>query len=70
MKQNDLLQKLKEHQPITINYGKGTLSNEDIKDYAVWDETIQRYRDDTGIWDTELLIDIANGKSKNAKIEE
>ena len=69
MTQNELLQRLKEHNPIIINYGKGILTDEDVKDYATWDDEIQKYRDDTGIWSTELLLEIIKGNVENTKIE-
>ena len=69
MTQNELLQRLKEHKPIIINYGKGILTDEDVKDYATWDDEIQKYRDDTGIWSTELLLEIIKGNVENTKIE-
>lgn len=64
-----MLQRLKEHKPIIINYGKGILTDEDVKDYATWDDEIQKYRDDTGIWSTELLLEIIKGNVENTKIE-
>lgn len=70
MKQESLLKKLREHQPIVINYGKGIITDKDIKDYATWDDEVQSYKDETGIWDIELLIDIAKGKVEEAFIEE
>ena len=73
MKKNDLLMKYLEtinnKEPITINYGKGFLSDKDIKDYATWDDEIKAYRDETGIWDTKLLIEIAKGNVEGTKIE-
>ena len=63
------MQRLKEHKPIIINYGKGILTDEDVKDYATWDDEIQKYRDDTGIWSTELLLEIIKGNVENTKIE-
>ena len=69
MTQEKLLKQLMEHKPVIINYGKGILSNNDIKDYATWDDKINAYRDDTGIWKTELLIEIAKGKVENTKLE-
>ena len=64
-----MLQRLKEHKPIIINYGKGILTDEDVRDYATWDDEIQKYRDDTGIWSTELLLEIIKGNVENTKIE-
>lgn len=69
MKQEDLLQRLKEHLPIIINYEKGFITDEDIKDYATWDKEQQKYTDETGVWDTKLLIDIAKGKVENISLE-
>lgn len=73
MKSKDLLMKYLEainnKEPITINYGKGFLSDDDIKDYATWDNEINAYRDDTGIWDTKLLIEIAKGNVEGMKLE-
>lgn len=73
MKKENLLKKyleaIKNKQPLTINYGKGMLSNEDIKDYATWDYKLGKYTDETGQWDTELLIDIAKGKVEGTTLE-
>ena len=69
MKQEDLLKKLKEHHPIVVNYGKGYFSDNEIKESAYWDESINAYRSETGIWDTKLLIEIAQGKVDETKLE-
>ena len=69
MKQEDLLKKLREHQTIVVNYGKGILSDNDIKEIAYYDDRIQKYRSNTGIWDTKLLIDIIKGEVENTSIE-
>lgn len=72
MKTEDLLKKLKEvirkHEPITVNYGKGYFSDDDVVETAYWDESINRYRDSTGIWSTELLFEIARGEVEDTKI--
>lgn len=67
--QRDLLKQLEEHKPIIINYGKGYYTEEDIKDYAKWDDKLNTYRDETGIWKIELLIDIAKGYVEGTKLE-
>lgn len=73
MKSKDSLMKyleaINKKEPITINYGKGFLSDDDIKDYAKWDDEIKAYRDETGIWDTKLLIEIAKGNVEGMKLE-
>lgn len=69
MKQEGLLKRLREHQPIVINYGKGYFTNQDIKEYATWDWSIGKYRDTTGIWDTKLLLEIARGEVPGTTIE-
>lgn len=69
MKPENLLQKLKEHKPIVVNYGKGQLSGEDIKEPAYYDEDIKKYVSETGIWDTNLLIEIARGEVEDTSIE-
>ena len=63
------LEAISNKEPITINYGKSSLSNEDIKDYATWDYIENCYRDYTGMWDTELLIDIAKGEVEGTRLE-
>lgn len=60
---------LKEHKPIVINYGKGYLSNDDIKEIAYYDEEKQKYVSETGIWSNKLLKEIANDEVENIKIE-
>ncbi len=69
MKQEDLLKRLKEHLPIVVNYGKGYFSNKDIKEPAYWDDNYNAYTSDTGIWDTKLLIEIAQGLVEDTTIE-
>lgn len=69
MKQEDLLKRLKEHQPIVVNYGKGILSDKEIKEPAYWDEEKNMYASETGYWDTKLLIEIAQGKVEDTKLE-
>lgn len=60
---------LKEHKPITINYGKGYFTDEDVKEEAYYDETIQKYRSDTGIWSNSLIREIINGQVEGTTIE-
>lgn len=60
---------MKEHKPIIVNYGKGYLSDEDVKEVAYYDEEIQKYRSDTGIWSNKLLREILNGEVENTTIE-
>lgn len=74
MKENkNLLEKyletIRNKQPIIINYGKGFISDKEIKDYASWDYEEGKYRDETGMWNTELLIDIAKGKVEGTRLE-
>lgn len=61
---------LKEHKPITINYGKGMLSEKDIKEVAYYDEAIQKYRSEDGIWSNKLLREVAKGEVEGVKIED
>ena len=44
MTQKNLLKQLEEHKPIIINYGKGYYTDEDLKDYAKWDEEKNTYK--------------------------
>ena len=60
---------LNEHKPIIINYGKGYFTNKDIREEAYYDNEIQKYRSNTGIWSNQLLREIANGEVENTKIE-
>lgn len=60
---------LKEHKPIIINYGKGFITEEEIKEEAYYDESIQKYRSETGIWSNNLIREIANGEVKDTTIE-
>jgi len=66
---NDLLTWMENKKPITINYGKGYFTENDIKDFAEYDYSIGKYRDSTGIWDIKLLIEIAKGEVENTSIE-
>lgn len=60
---------LREHKPIIVNYGKGYFTDEDIKEKAYYDEEIQKYRSETGIWSNSLLREIVRGEVENTKIE-
>ena len=60
---------LHEHKPIIVNYGKGYFSNEDVKEKAYYDEKIQKYRGEIGIWGNKLLREIARGEVENTSIE-
>lgn len=66
---NKFIEAINNKQPIIINYGKGLLSDNYIKDYATWDYELGKYTDETGQWDTELLIDIAKGIVEGATLE-
>ena len=69
MKKEEILKNLKLHKPITINYGKGIITEDEVKEDAYYDETIQKYRSETGIWSNKLLLDILEEKIENIKIE-
>lgn len=60
---------LKEHKPIIVNYGKGYFTDNEIKEVAYYDNNIQKYRSETGIWGNQLLRGIARGEVENTKIE-
>ena len=60
---------LKEHKPIIVNYGKGYFTNNEIKEVAYYDEKMQKYRSETGIWSNQLLREIAKGEVENTSIE-
>ena len=60
---------LKEHKPIIINYGKGIITNEDVKEKAYYDEKEQKYVSETGIWSNKLLRQILNNEVEDVKIE-
>lgn len=60
---------LKEHKPIIVNYGKGYFTDNEIKEVAYYDEKMQKYRSETGIWSNQLLREIAKGEVENASIE-
>lgn len=69
MTKNLIFNHLQEHKPIIINFGKGFLSNEDIKETSYYDKTIQKYRSETGIWSNKLIREIVNGEVENTSIE-
>lgn len=69
MKLENLLQRLKEHKPIVVNYGKGYFTDADVKEEAYYDENKKKYVSETGVWDTNLLIEIARGEVENTSIE-
>lgn len=60
---------LKEHKPIIVNYGKGYFTNNEIKEVAYYDEKMQKYRSEAGIWSNQLLREIAKGEVENTSIE-
>lgn len=60
---------LKEHKPIIVNYGKGYFTDNEIKEVAYYDEEMQKYRSETGIWSNQLLREIAKGEVENTSIE-
>lgn len=61
---------LREHKPIIVNYGKGIIkSDEEIKEEAIYDDEIKKYRSETGIWSNNLLREIANGEVEGISIE-
>lgn len=65
----NLFKHLHEHKPIIINYGKGYFSDKDIKEKAYYDENIQRYVSETGVWSNNLIRQILRGDVENTKIE-
>lgn len=73
MKTKNSLEELKvaieQHKPLLVNYGKGFLSDNDVIDHATWDESIGKYRDEIGIWDTKLLLEVAQGKVDDTTLE-
>ena len=60
---------INEHKPIIVNYGKGTITEEDVKEEAYYDESIQKYRGEMGIWSNKLLREIVRGEVEGVKIE-
>lgn len=60
---------LHEHKPIIVNYGEGYFSGEDIKEKSYYDEKIQKYRGELGIWSNKLLREIARGEVEGVTIE-
>lgn len=61
---------LREHKSIIVNYGKGIIKpDEDVKEEAIYDDEIKKYRSETGIWSNNLLKEIANGKVEGVSIE-
>ena len=66
---NLIFKHLQEHKPIVINMGKGYLSDEEIKEEAWFDEELQKYRSDTGIYSNKLIREIVNGEVEDTSIE-
>ena len=56
-------------EPIIINYGKGYITQEEIKEVTFWNSEKNRYISETGQWSIDLLKDIANGEVPNVSIE-
>lgn len=61
---------LSEHKPIIINYGKGIIKpDEDVKEECYYDESIQKYKGELGVWSNKLLREIARGEVEDITIE-
>lgn len=73
MKTENSLDKLKmaikNHEPFVVNYGKGELTGNDIKEITYWNTSKNKYDSETGQWSTELLMEIAKGKIPGYSIE-
>ena len=69
MMNNIVFKNMQEHKPIIINFGKGYLTDKDIKEKAYYDDEIKRYRSETGIWGNKLLREILQGEVENTTIE-
>lgn len=68
MKQENLLKKLQEHQPIIVDYGEGYLNNKHVLEKAIWDDNKKSYISITGIWSMRLLLEILQGKVEGMTI--
>ena len=65
-----IFNQLKEHKPIIVNCGKGIINpDKDVKEEAYYDENIQKYRSDTGIWSNALIREIARGEVEDMSVE-
>lgn len=60
---------IKNREPIVVNYGKGYITQEEIKEVTFWNSEKNRYISETGQWSTDLLQDIAKGEVPNVSIE-
>lgn len=69
MMMEKIFKHLSDHKPIIINYGKGYFSEKDIKEKAYYNETLQKYCSETGVWGNGLLRQILRGEVENTKIE-
>lgn len=73
MKRLEDSRKIKEainnREPIVINYGKGYITQEEIKEVTFWNSEKNRYISETGQWSIDLLNDIARGEVPNVSIE-
>ena len=69
MKNEDLLKQLKEaiknHKNLLVYYHE----DDDDPEEIYFDEEIQKYRGWLGIWNTKLLLDVANGKVFDLRLE-
>lgn len=65
----NLFNHLKQHKPIIVNYGKGYFSDKDVREVAYFDDYLQKYCSETGVWGNALLRQIARGEVENTKIE-
>lgn len=63
------LQILKEHKPIIINFGKGSITDDDIKAYCKWNG--ENYEDEDGIpYGIDTMIEIAKDEVPGMSLEE
>ena len=65
----ELIKTINNKESFIVNYGKGFLSDKEVKEKAYWDEEKKAYRSETGVWSMELLYQIAKGEVENIKIE-
>ena len=66
---NNLEEAIRNHEPIIVNYGKGKITKNEIKEITFYNNDKDKYISETGEWDTNLLIDIARGKVEDISIE-
>ena len=65
----EIIEAIKNHEPVIVNYGKGYITQEPIREITYWSSDKNRYVSETGMWSIELLLELARGEFPNMSVE-